>query len=46
MKMVVIGIKYTCFYAAYNGHLDCLRYAIYKDCPGSENYKRYLKKTD
>ena len=40
MKMVVLGIESTCFIAAENGHLECLKYAHENGCPG---YKKYIK---
>ncbi len=41
MKMVVIGMKTTCRYAAENGHFDCLRYAHENGCPWDETTCRY-----
>ena len=37
MKMAAHGIRYTCSSAAYNGHLDCLKYAHENGCPWDKN---------
>ena len=29
----------TCYFAAINGHLECLRYAHENGCPGSESMR-------
>ena len=37
--------KWTCYYAAYNKHWDCLQYAVDNKCPEWENTPRNTRST-